>query len=170
MCGLGAKSENVFGAWFKWEHAWMYKHAWVRTSVWACSRVHIYFAVLWWERRLLILYMTCVVLYVYVCVGIQQANHSIAGHVSSMMANRLPSQSSVWKINGMLFLSFSQTHSLSLSHSYTHTPLCAVSCNASGFSEVIAFLRCVYVHSTHHIILHMFYSSVTDNLSCKMNA
>ncbi len=32
---------------------------------------------------------------VVVCIGMQQANHSIAGHVSSMMANRLPPQSFV---------------------------------------------------------------------------
>ena len=35
------------------------------------------------------------VFHLSMCVGMQQANRSIAGHVSSMIANRLPPQSSV---------------------------------------------------------------------------
>lgn len=42
-----------------------------------------------------------------VFVGMQQANHSIAGHVSSVIACRQHPHFSVWKINGLLFVSLS---------------------------------------------------------------
>lgn len=42
-----------------------------------------------------------------VFVGMQQANHSIVGHLSSVIACREPPHFSGWKINGLLFVSLS---------------------------------------------------------------
>lgn len=78
---------------------------------WHTSRFVTFLCIGFWDSENVCSLCVCVC----VCVGMQQAYHSIAVHVSSMIANRLPPQSSVWKINSMLFLPF-------LSHYHTHTP------------------------------------------------
>lgn len=82
-----------------------------------------------------------------VFVGMQQANHSIVGHVSSMIANRLPPQFSAWKINAMLFLSV-YFPDMSLSHTHLEL-LCFFSPDTSDFSHLKITIILGFCNSCH---------------------
>lgn len=95
----------------------VYKCGWIPLFS-KCTPVHsadLWQQCLWFFSRLCERCRLCVRFH---SVGMQQASHSIAGHVSSMIANRLPPQSSVWKINGMLFV-FTLSHTDSHCHPQT---------------------------------------------------
>lgn len=121
-------------AWFRWNHVWQHVQAGMCTNVFSCGHVDEFSCSQSACRYTRLIFGSSVFdsfcdASVWVCrlcvrfhsVGMQQASHSIAGHVSSMIANRLPPQSSVWKINGMLFvflsLPLTRTHTVTRKHS-----------------------------------------------------